>query len=94
MSEQNQLGPQQPPAQPPQQRGEVDKLPKGLFGLLKKAIIETAPQVKGKDGKFVPEPKFVEAVNALKVDDCEVASSKGNVYVVHAGAFGLRKVTL
>jgi hypothetical protein len=89
MSEQNQPGAQQtlPPA-------ETSKLPKGLYSSLKKAIIETAPQVKDKDGKFVPEPKFVEAVNALKVDDCEVASSKGNIYVVHAGAFGLRKVTL
>ena len=73
---------------------ESSKLPKGLFAGVKKAIIETAPQVKGKDGKFVPEPKFVEAVNALKSEECEIASSKGDTYVVHAGKYGLRKVTL
>jgi hypothetical protein len=89
MSEQNQPGAQQtlPPA-------ETSKLPKGLFASLKKSLIETAPQVKNKDGKFVAEPKYVEAVNALKIDDCEVAASKGDVYVVHAGKFGVRKVTL
>ena len=73
---------------------EGGKLPKGLFSSLKKSLIDTAPQVKGKDGKFYPEPKFVEAVNALKIDDCEIASSKGDVYIVHAGKFGVRKVTL
>ena len=69
-------------------------LPKGLFASLKKSLMDIAPQVKGKDGKFVAEPKFVAAVNALKVDDCKVASSNGDIYVVHAGNFGVRKVTL
>jgi septal ring factor EnvC (AmiA/AmiB activator) len=77
-----------------EQSAKKGDLPKGLFAALKKSLIEIAPQVKGKDNKFFPEPKFVAAVNALQPDDCEVASSNGDVYVVHAGKFGVRKVTL
>lgn len=74
--------------------GQKGKLPSGLFAALKKSIIETAPQVKGKDGKFAADSKFVEAVNALKVDDCEIVTSKGDTHVIHAGKYGVRKVTV
>jgi len=70
------------------------KVTKEMFAALKESILEIAPRVKGKDGKIVADPKFVETVNALKVSDCEIVASKDDTYVLHAGKFGVRKVTL
>lgn len=83
------------PPTPPQPPQTESKLPKGLFGALKQSLLELAPKTKGKNkGEPIPDPKFVASVNALKAESVELVSAKSNIYVVHAGSFGLRKVTL
>jgi len=94
MEEQQNNKPPTPPTPPtPPAETEQSKLPKGLFAELKKSLLAGAPQVAGKvKGEFISDPKYVERVNALKPSECDIASSKGKVFVVNAGPFGLRKV--
>jgi hypothetical protein len=63
---------------------KASKITKEVFAAVKAAILELNP--KSKDHQKV--------VASLDIDDCEILSKKGSTYVVEAGNFGVRKVTL
>ncbi len=70
------------------------KISGAIVGVLKKLLIEQAPKVLGKNKNLVPDKNYVDAVDRLTTGNCEVEASNGNVHVVHAGPFGVRKVTV
>ena len=75
-------------------KAPVSKITQEIFAALKRQLLEVAPRVKNQKKEFVPDPKAAEAIAALKVSDCEIVSSANGVIVLHAGAFGIRKVTI
>jgi hypothetical protein len=75
-------------------KAPVSKITQEIFAALKRQLLEVAPRVKNQKKEFVPDPKAAEAIAALKVNDCEIVSSAKGVIVLHAGAFGIRKVVV
>jgi predicted nuclease with TOPRIM domain len=75
-------------------KAPVSKITQEIFAALKRQLLEVAPRVKNQKKELVPDPKAATAIDALKVSDCEIVSSKGNVIVLHAGSFGMRKVVI
>ena len=75
-------------------KAQSGKISGEVFAALKRQLLEVAPRVKNQKKELVPDPKATEAIAALKVSDCEIVSSTNGVIVLHAGAFGIRKVTI
>lgn len=75
-------------------KGQVGKISQEVFAVLKRQLLEVAPRVKNEKKELVPDPKAAAAIAALKASDCEIVSSANGVIVLHAGAFGIRKVTI
>ena len=67
---------------PPEE--EKSSLPNGLVAEVKDVILALNPKSK----------EHIKAVGELRASEVSIMSKKGATYVVHAGKFGVRKVTL
>lgn len=89
------------------QTEQKEKLPKGLLEATRKTITENngtvialndaigaAKNQKERDALKKVLDKAVSDIGALKASEIEIAKQTDNVYVVHAGKYGIRKVVL